>query len=123
MLVNLSKVFQGEEKIKVSTYYWGDIAVPYSIKSLTGIADYTVINGQTASIQPLNAASVEVAGGVNVELVTLTDIYTENGLIVVDGEFQIFTTTGQNVTDMNGNLPAGVYVVRTATSVGKVVVK
>ena len=114
---------QGEEKIKVSTYYWGDIAVPYSIKSLTGIADYTVINGQTASIQPLNAASVEVAGGVNVELVTLTDIYTENGLIVVDGEFQIFTTTGQNVTDMNGNLQSGVYVVRTATAVGKVVVK
>ena len=114
---------QGEEKIKVSTYYWGDIAVPYSIKSLTGIADYTVINGQTASIQPLNAASVEVEGGVNVELVTLTDIYTENGLIVVDGEFQIFTTTGQNVTNMNGNLQSGVYVVRTATAVGKVVVK
>lgn len=114
---------QGEEKIKVSTYYWGDIAVPYSITSLTGIADYTVINGQTASIQPLNAASVEVPGGVNVETVTLTDIYTENGLIVTEGEFQIFTITGQNVTNMNGKLQGGVYVVRTANATAKVVVK
>ena len=114
---------QGEDSIKVSTYYWGRIAVPYAITSLTGIADYTIINGQTASIQPLNAESVVAGSGVKVEYVTLADLYTENGLIVVDGEFQIFTITGQNVTDMNGNLPSGVYVVRTATAVGKVVVK
>ena len=114
---------QGEDSIKVSTYYWGRIAVPYAITSLTGIADYTIINGQTASIQPLNAESVVAGSGVKVEYVTLADLYTENGLIVVDDEFQIFTITGQNVTDMNGNLPSGVYVVRTATAVGKVVVK
>ena len=71
----------------------------------------------------MNAESVVAGSGVKVEYVTLADLYTENGLIVVDGEFQIFTITGQNVTDMNGNLPSGVYVVRTATAVGKVVVK
>ena len=48
----------GEDSIQVSTYYWGDIAVPERIESLTGIADYTIINGQTASIQPLNADAV-----------------------------------------------------------------
>ncbi len=114
---------QGEDTIKVSTYYWGKISVPYAINSLTGIADYAIINGQIASIQPLNAESVVTGSGVKVEYVTLTDLYTENGLIVADGEFQIFTITGQNVTDMNGNLPSGVYVVRTANAIGKVVVK
>ena len=114
---------QGEDSIKVSTYYWGEIAVPDSIVSLTGIADYTIINGQTASIQPLNAESVVVPVIDNVEYATLTDLYVENGMIVTEGEFQIFTITGQNVTNMNGRLTSGVYVVRTATAVGKVIIK
>ena len=114
---------QGEDSIKVSTYYWGDIAVADSIVSLTGIADYTIINGQTASIQPLNPESVVVPTIDNVEYVILTDVYTENGLIVTEGEFQIFTITGQNVTDMNGRLDNGVYVVRRGNATAKVVVK
>ena len=44
-------------------------------------------------------------------------------MIVLEGEFQIFTVTGQNVTDMNGRLAAGIYVVRTANAASKVVVK
>ena len=48
----------GVDSFQVSTYYWGDIAVPAYIASLTGIADYTIINGQTASIQPLNEDAV-----------------------------------------------------------------
>jgi hypothetical protein len=115
---------QGEDSIKVSTYYWGEIAVADSIVSLTGIADYTIINGQTASIQPLNAESVVVPAVEDaIEYATLTDLYVENGLIVTEGEFQIFTVTGQNVTNMNGRLTSGVYVVRTATAVGKVIIK
>ena len=115
---------QGEDSIKVSTYYWGEIAVADSIVSLTGIADYTIINGQTASIQPLNAESVVVPAVEDaIEYATLTDLYVENGMIVTEGEFQIFTVTGQNVTNMNGRLTSGVYVVRTATAVGKVVIK
>ena len=58
-----------------------------------------------------------------VEDVTVLNVYTQNGLVVVDGEFQIFTVTGQNVTEMNGNLEKGVYVVRTATAATKVVVR
>ena len=58
-----------------------------------------------------------------VENVAIANVYTQNGMVVAEGEFQIFTITGQNVTDMNGNLANGVYVVRTANTACKVVVK
>ena len=60
---------------------------------------------------------------VAVENVTVANVYTEGGLVVAEGEFQIFTVTGQNVTNMNGRLANGIYVVRTANSVNKVIVK
>ena len=60
---------------------------------------------------------------VDVEVVTTENIYTIDGTIIAEGEFQIFTVTGQNVTNMNGRLTSGVYVVRTATAVGKVIIK
>ena len=60
---------------------------------------------------------------VDVENVTIENIYTYNGTIMAEGEFQIFTVTGQNVTNMNGRLANGIYVVRTANSVNKVIVK
>jgi hypothetical protein len=59
----------------------------------------------------------------SVENTKLADIYTLNRTIVAEGEFQIFTITGQNVTDMNGNLANGVYVVRTVNATAKVVIK
>ena len=59
----------------------------------------------------------------NVDIVVINDIYTVNGTIVAEGEFQIFTITGQDVTNMNGRLSSGVYVVRTANAVGKVIIK
>ena len=58
-----------------------------------------------------------------VENAAIANIYTQSGMVVAEGEFQIFTITGQNVTDMNGNLANGVYVVRTANATAKVVVK
>lgn len=61
--------------------------------------------------------------GVNVEVVTTENIYTIDGTIVAEGEFQIFTVTGQDVTNMNGRLANGIYVVRTANSVNKVIIK
>ena len=60
---------------------------------------------------------------VNVENATLSNIMVQDGMIVADGEYQIFTITGQNVTAMNGNLHNGVYVVRTANATIKVIVK
>ena len=49
----------GNDSIQVSTYYWGDIAVPAYIASLTGVVDYGIINSNgTPTIQPLNADAV-----------------------------------------------------------------
>lgn len=58
-----------------------------------------------------------------VENAEIANIFTQDGLIIVDGEYAIYTITGQNVTDMNGRLDAGVYVVRTANTTAKVVIK
>ena len=59
----------------------------------------------------------------NVDVTTISNIYTLNRTIVAEGEFEIFTITGQNVTGMNGSLADGVYVVRTATAATKVVIR
>lgn len=59
----------------------------------------------------------------SVENVAISNIYTENGMVVADVEISIFTITGQDVTAMNGRLENGVYIVKTANSAVKVVVK
>lgn len=57
------------------------------------------------------------------ENATINNIYTLNRMIVADEEIAIFTITGQNVTDLNGNLENGVYIVKSANATTKVVVK
>lgn len=61
--------------------------------------------------------------GTNVDVVITDNIYTYNGTIMADSDIQIFTITGQNVTNMNGNLQNGVYIVKTANTATKVVIK
>ncbi len=60
---------------------------------------------------------------VAVDNVTIADVYTEGGRVVAEGEFEIFTVTGQNVTAQNGKLAQGAYIVKVANTVAKVVVK
>lgn len=60
---------------------------------------------------------------VAVENVTVANVYTEGGLVVAEGEFQIFTVTGQNVTAQNGNLAQGAYIVKVANATAKVIIK
>ncbi len=52
----------------------------------------------------------------------LMGIYAENGRIYGTDGMQIFTLTGQNVTEMNGSL-CGVYIVKVGEKAQKVVVK
>lgn len=59
----------------------------------------------------------------SVENVAISNIYTENGMVVADCEISIFNIAGQDVTAMNGRLENGVYIVKTANSAVKVVVK
>lgn len=56
------------------------------------------------------------------EQVLVSDIYSENGFILGADNMQIFTVTGIDVTNLNGSLH-GVYIVKTANAVQKVVVK
>ena len=58
-----------------------------------------------------------------IDIITTENIYTYNGTIMSDSDIQIFTITGQNVTNMNGNLQNGVYVVKTTNATIKVVIK
>ncbi|MBO5345447.1 MAG: chitobiase/beta-hexosaminidase C-terminal domain-containing protein [Paludibacteraceae bacterium] len=58
-----------------------------------------------------------------VDEVVISNIYTQGGTIVVDRDVRIYTIAGQDVTDMNGNLVSGVYVVKTDNEAIKVVVK
>ena len=58
-----------------------------------------------------------------VDEVVISNIYTQGGTIVVDSDVRIYTIAGQDVTDMNGNLVSGVYVVKTDNEAIKVVVK
>ena len=59
----------------------------------------------------------------DVDNATLSTIFVQDGRIVAEGEYQIYTITGQNVTGMNGSLENGVYVVKSANAAVKVVVK
>ena len=52
----------------------------------------------------------------------VTDLYTQAGRIVCNGEFRIYDLLGRDVTRLNGSL-CGVYVVKTANAAQKVVVR
>ena len=58
-----------------------------------------------------------------VENIIADALYVQNGEVVFDGDMQIFTVTGKNVTNMNGRLDKGVYVVKTIDFATKIVVK
>ena len=93
----------------------------YTIVIPAGIV--TFAEGVNKEIVLDYTVKAEVGPGVNVENVILSDIFVQEGTIIAEGEFQIFTITGQNVTDMNGRLDNGVYVVRRGNATAKVVVK
>ena len=93
----------------------------YSITIPSGIVlfDETHTNKAITLNYTLEPEEVES----DVDYVAIDALVVENGTISYNGEFQIFTITGQNVTAMNGSLVKGVYVVRTSKSLVKVFVK
>ena len=100
------------------------------VKSINTPGSYTltipagvVVFSETEINKPITLNYTVTGTGVNIDIVTTENIYTFNGTIMADSDIQIFTITGQNVTDMNGNLQNGVYVVKTANATTKVVIK
>ena len=88
-------------------------------------------------INNVNAKSVVITSGeiilCGVRITTTDDtaiknitidnsVYAVNGTVYAEGEFQIFSVAGQNVTELNGQLN-GIYVVKTAKGIQKVAVK
>ncbi len=71
------------------------------------------------SVRPVQDISSPVTALQPAESIAL---YTESGRVICAQEFQIFTLTGQNVTEMNGSL-CGVYIVKVGDKAQKVIVK
>ena len=99
--------------------YTGEISMSNGDYTVYAYAEKDGLKSEVVSMR----LKIDNGVAVDAEVVTIAEIFVQNRTIVTDGEFQIFTVTGQNVTDMNGALANGVDVVRTANAVAKVVVR
>jgi hypothetical protein len=73
--------------------------------------------------QGIRIDNVTFKGTTPIKNVTIDNsVYATNGTVYAEGEFQIFSVAGQNVTELNGQLN-GIYVVKTAKGIQKVAVK
>ena len=99
--------------------YTGEISINNGSYTVYAYA----VNGTLKSEVVSMRIKVDNGVAVGAEVVAIAEIFVQNRTIVTEGEFQIYTVTGQNVTEMNGNLANGVYVVRSANAVAKVVVR
>jgi len=59
---------------------------------------------------------------VGVSQTELMELYANNGTIYANGDLQIFTLTGMDVTSQNGSLK-GAYIVKVDGKVSKIMVK
>lgn len=53
----------------------------------------------------------------------IESVYVQNGTVVCAEPSEIYTISGLNVTKQNGNLPSGIYIVKTEKAAQKIVVK
>ncbi len=60
---------------------------------------------------------------VNIENVTIDQIYTIGNEIFANTDIRIYSITGQDVTSLNGNLQNGVYIVKSINTTTKVIIK
>ena len=58
-----------------------------------------------------------------VEDIFISQVYSIGGEIFANTEIRIFTITGLDVTNQNGNLEKGIYIVKTAKTTSKIIVK
>ena len=94
----------GEGNNKLTADIDGDYTFTYTFA--TNILVVTFPNGSTTALQA----------------VTVADIYANNGRIYGAEDMRIYTVSGMDVTDQNGQLN-GIYVVKTQAGIVKVVVR
>ena len=81
--------------------------------------------GRFKSIECINFDDSEEKDEETAILETLADanITVSNGMISAEDDFSIYNTVGQDVTALNGSLTPGVYVVKVADDIAKVMVQ
>ena len=106
------------------------LSINYGFASIATAGTYSVTIPAGLIIFPTNQSNRAFtlyytvdSNPTDVDNATLSTIFVQDGRIVAEGEYQIYTITGQNVTGMNGSLENGVYVVKSANAAVKVVVK
>ena len=60
---------------------------------------------------------------VNIENITINNIYAIDGYVHADTNITIYTITGQDVTSQNGNLSQGIYIIKTQNATSKLIIK
>lgn len=87
-----------------------------------------------AAVYEIKVQNFDAAAGIRIDNVKFSattaiknvtvdnSVYAVNGTVYAESEFQIFSVSGQNVTELNGNLN-GIYIVKTAKGIQKVAVK
>ena len=101
----------GYEVEKIAVTYGEDQEVAVSADNTFTMPASTVTVTVTFKVASTALQNVEMA-----------EIYAENGTIYGAEGMQIFTITGQNVTEMNGQLN-GVYIVKCANKAQKIIVR
>ena len=84
---------------------------------------YNILFTFDPTIPELKAVATNAEDPVNVDNIAISNLYVHNGTIHAEANITIYSITGQNVTNLNGNLKNGVYIVKSTNATTKVVVK
>lgn len=125
---NYSFWMNDDENTEKSTFEAYQV-IPADGKTLVGVGDYVEVVGDltkyntTAETAPkTGTVKVITKHETAIETVEVSDIYANNGRIENIGNGRIYTISGVDVTEMNGQLK-GIYVVKMNDKAHKVVVK
>ena len=84
---------------------------------------YNILFTFDPTIPELKAVATNAEDPVNVDNIAISNLYVHNGTIHAEADITIYSITGQNVTNLNGNLKNGVYIVKSTNATTKVVLK
>ena len=84
---------------------------------------YNICFSFDPTVPELKVIATNAEEHVSVDNIAINNLYANNGTIYSETDITIYSITGQNVTNLNGNLKNGIYIVKSANATTKVVVK